>query len=450
MARVKADPAQMINIREKLTLRSTSQKKPFTVRLYDTCSIEDEILVPRSANSVLEEKMEIPDQAVWRGMRGEDRATPQLRDDQRKIIATYLQQLKARAIYGGIIKSPTGTGKTVMGIALAYALGYRTLIIVPTEYLMDQWKRRLVGPPDKPGLPVWTDLKESDIGTVRQGRCDFKDKPFTIAMLHSLVKRTDYPELLRSYFGTVIIDEVHTISAETFSQVAPMFHSKYRVGLSATPRRKDGMAAVFLGHIGPIISSYGGYVATPKIRPILYSGADTSERNVPGEKAVYWRGELIYSRYLNRLAASAERNKLIARIIVELYKREGRTLLLCDRIALITAVKFALMVVFRIPEKEIGILADRSKQADRKIILGTYGKAGLGADLPDITSLVLATPRVDIVQAVGRALRKGTPTIVDVIDSQSKTMMGWWYARRKFYRTLTEDIREPICPTAKQ
>lgn len=445
MATVVATSEQLHYIRQKLTICSTSKKKPFIVRLWEEGNVAGTIRVPRSSASVIAENHEIVDLPQWIGIRGEDRATPSLRPEQKQIIDTFLHRIETQAPYGGIIKSPTGTGKTVMGIALAYALGKRTLIVVPTEYLMDQWVRRLVGPPDKPGLPVWTDLKVSDIGIVRQGRCDFQDKPFTIAMLHSLVKREDYPTLMRNYFGTVIIDEVHTISAETFSRVAPMFHSKYRVGLSATPRRKDGMAAVFFGHIGPIISSYGGYVAVPRVRPILYNGDDTNEANIPGQKAVWWGGELVYSRYLNRVSASLGRCRMIARIIAELYKRDGRTLLLSDRILQITSIKNLLMSDHGIAAKDIGIFAGTNKQADRKIILGTYGKAGLGADLPDITSLVLATPRVDIVQAVGRALRKGTPTIVDIVDGKSKTMLGWWYARRKFYRTLTTDLKEPVC-----
>lgn len=434
MALVRATPEQMLNIRQKLTLTSTTPKKQFTLSLYKNHRDVDAVFIPRSLNQVRDEKMTIPEKGIWcrlQGFAGEDRATPKLRPEQKAIVDRFMARVREDALYGGIVKSPTGTGKTVMGISIAYALNYRTLIVVPTDYLMKQWHDRII---------EWTGLQSKDIGYVRQSTCDFLNKPFTVAMLHSLVKTGKYPEILHGYFGTVMIDEIHTIGAETFSRVAPLFDCKYRVGLSATPRRKDGMATVFLAHIGPIISTYDGFVATPKVRPILYNGYDTNENGM------IWRGEFNYARYLNRLAKSLDRNKLIAKILAELHKREGRVLLLCDRLLMISTLKLLLETQHGIQKHEIGLFTSKTKQVDKKIILGTYGSAGLGADLQDITSLVLATPRVDIVQAVGRALRKGTPTIVDIIDGHSKTMVGWWYARKKFYVKLTTDIREPVCP----
>ena len=137
----------------------------------------------------------------------------------------------------------TGSGKTVVGLRTAALLGRKTLIMVHLERLMDQWldeiSTHLGLPPEK-------------IGTVQGPKCQWQGRDFVVAMMPSLSQRNDYSrEFLRS-FGTIIVDECHRVGTPMLSTCAPMFPAKYRIGLSATPNRKDGGDRVLFWHLGPI------------------------------------------------------------------------------------------------------------------------------------------------------------------------------------------------------
>jgi hypothetical protein len=198
---------------------------------------------------------------------------------------------------------------------------------------------------------------------------------------------------------------------------------------SATPRRKDGMESVFKWHIGDIIAESKIVNAVPKVYIVPYKGKDTSHRGC------YWGGQLSLGTYLNKLAGSDERNVLLSKIIYKLYNKDKQTLVLSDRLKILEDIKY-ILIKNNIPKNEIGMLTGKTKDVgNSKIILGTYGVAGIGADIPRLDALVFATPRVDIEQAVGRVLRQRgkTPVIIDIVDESSSIMRGWSKARIKYY-----------------
>ena len=123
--------------------------------------------------------------------------------------------------------------------------GYPAVVIVNNSGLMDQRNDRAL---------EFLGISEDDIGIV-QGSKEEWDKPLVLAMIHTLAKRAHtIPHDIRSRFGTVIFDEVHHLSAATFSQTAPLFYGN-RYGLTATPNREDGLEDVYYAHIGPIFYS---------------------------------------------------------------------------------------------------------------------------------------------------------------------------------------------------
>jgi len=118
-----------------------------------------------------------------------------------------------------------------------------------------------------------------------------------------------------------------------------------------------------------------------------------------------------------------------------------QSLVLSDRINHLELLK-CVLINSGIEESKIGMLIGSKKQLDRKIILGTYGSAGMGVDIPRLSALVLATPRAEVEQAVGRVLRKGSPIVVDIVDTASHIMKGWAVKRKKFYRRISDDIQD--------
>jgi len=215
-----------------------------------------------------------------------------------------------------------------------------------------------------------------------------------------------------------------------------MFNCKYRLGLSATPRRKDGMENIFMWHIGPIVSETRVVKSDVGVVAAHYQGRDASH------DGCVWGGKLNLGRYLNRLERSGDRNAKIAQLILTSFrKREGRILMLSDRLGLINRVK-ASLITHGISGSDIGLFTGSTKQVDRRVLLGTYGSAGLGADLPTLEVLVLATPRTDIEQAIGRVLRHDRPLVVDVVDDASTIMTKWFeFGRMRYYRRIKATVK---------
>jgi len=379
------------------------------------------LYVPRA---IVGGRLRIPMQGKWPRLNAKS-IIEKYRPGQLETIMDFELGLKMKSAYGGILKAVTGAGKTVMGIDLASRLGLKTLIIVPRSSLMEQWKERIM---------EYTNCEEDDIGIIRGPKAQYKDKKFVVGMIHTMSQQiTKYPEKFFSAFGTVIFDEVHVVGAETFSRVAPMFHCRYRIGLSATLRRSDGMESVFWWHIGPELAKFTKLQAEPRIRVLPYHGRDTSHAGC------VWGGNLNLGRYHNRIAKSPERMELLRKLVVKLSKNKHDVLVLSDRIIQLERLR-ELLIQSGVEDDKIGMLIGKKKQLDRKIILGTYGSAGMGVDIPRLSALVMATPRAEIEQAVGRVLRKGSPVIVDIVDTSSKIMQKWAWKRMRYYKKISKDI----------
>lgn len=129
---------------------------------------------------------------------------------------------------------------TSIGLRVGLGLGVKTLIVVHKELLLEQWVKR-----------VEQYFKGAKVGIIQQSRADYDGFDFSVALIQSLVSRRYSDELYKA-FGLVEFDETHRVGAQTFSQVPKLFSARYRLGLTATPRRKDGAEDVFFEHIGPI------------------------------------------------------------------------------------------------------------------------------------------------------------------------------------------------------
>lgn len=147
--------------------------------------------------------------------------------------------LKAR---GGILQLACGKGKTVVAIELACRLGVPTIIMADNTFLLGQWKEEIL---------KFTNLREEDIGWIQGDVFDWQ-KPIVLATYQTMALREDLPEKIRRYFGLTIWDEGHHLGAETFSRTATLFYG-YRLLLTATPTRADGMHVIYDFHIGPVI-----------------------------------------------------------------------------------------------------------------------------------------------------------------------------------------------------
>ena len=202
----------------------------------------------------------------------------------------------------GILNLSCGGGKTVLALHYIAQKRMPALIIVNNTTLIDQWQERIQDFLEVPG----------GVGTI-QGppeKWDWEGRGICVAMIHSLAFRADQiPPGMDRYFGLIIYDEVHHLSAPLFSQTAPLFFGE-RHGLTATNSREDGLEVIYQYHVG------GTYHVDlmQDLRPRIYFQQCPVNINT---KAVYREvhdkaGRLSIPKLRNYLGSLPEVNEFIA------------------------------------------------------------------------------------------------------------------------------------------
>jgi len=349
------------------------------------------------------------------------RFSGELRESQLEVVHAYLLPEP----HDGLVCLQTGGGKTVCALFIASQIKLRTLIVVHNTFLKDQWVDRI-----KMFLPDVT------IGSIQGEEID-TDKDVIIAMIQSLSMK-DYPKEIFKGIGLTIVDECHHIASEVFSQAFQKITSKHMLGLSATPERKDGLMYVIEWFLGPILYKSDN---TDKVfldfRVEVY---DYAPDDVEFNKILYNnQGVTNVAGMINKLAEYQPRTELICNIIDDILKEhpERQLIVMTDR------VQHCKDIVEKLARPDACYLAKELKADKRdeccrtmKVLVATYQLTKEGFDVPSLNTLVMATPRPDIDQIVGRILRveksKRTiqPLIIDIVDS---TFRRQFQARLSLY-----------------
>ena len=327
---------------------------------------------------------------------------------------------------GGILSLPPGYGKTTCALYIVSKMKVKTLIVVHKEFLMNQWIER-----------IEHFLPGARVGILRQDRVEIEDKDIVVSMLHS-VSMKDYPKGTFDTFGLTVIDETHHICSKVFSKALYKFNTKYMLGLSATPERKDGLSKVLEWFIGPVL--YG--IERKNQDGVTVEVARFKHERFKKELPMNRMGKLNSPELINILTGIEERNELIVECIDKLFNKKRNVMILTDRRE--HCFYFHKLLNEKYGDNTAGLYIGGMKQEELKeseecqIIIATYSLAHEGLDIPKLDSLILASPKSDVVQACGRIMRetKGklfSPYIIDIVDSVGP-MMAQFAKRKQFYK----------------
>lgn len=315
---------------------------------------------------------------------------------------------------GGIINMATGSGKSLQSMMLFHHLKQKTLIVVHTVELMQQWIKS-----------IGQFLPDVKVGKIQGKIFDIQGKDIVVGMLQTISMKAEYTKDFFSDFGLVIYDEVQFLSAEVFSKALLKSRSRYVFGLSATVERKDGLEWIFKAHIGDIIYSNIN-TSLKQYTELKFIFVDTKRR----EKLMY-DGTPNISGMITDISEDIERTKMLCKELKNLPDSR-RVLVLSERVEHLKEMN-------RILGDEIsGIFIGKMKQKDKefsktkKILLATYHIASVGFDHPVLNTIMFATPRSNITQAIGRIYRQVhdiTPLIIDVVDNYS--IFPYQFKKRK-------------------
>jgi superfamily II DNA or RNA helicase len=338
---------------------------------------------------------------------------------------------------GFIAQAPTGFGKTVCAIPAIASCKTTTLIVVTKEDLILQWYE---------ALTKFTDLTKDDIGEIRQNVCDVQGRKVVIGMVHSLSKEDRYPPWITRYFGLVVFDEVHRLGAETFSRAASLFAARRRMGLSATPDRADGKEILFEAHIGPVRCRAKQLALTPEV--IVTRSEWRCPRRSSGQLLHQEVGRTMGAN--KSLAESMKRTDKICSIGYSAWKKGRNIIVFSELLDHLEMIRIGLNK-YGVPHsdmaKYVGGLSKtaREKATQKRILLATYKMCSEGTDIPKLDTAILATPRSNVIQTVGRILRehpdKQKPVVIDVVDDDSPLFEVYFKKRLKWYKQIGAKVQ---------
>lgn len=347
-------------------------------------------------------------------------------DDVRRLLPKRTQGL---AIVGA------GGGKTILSMAAMFALKRKTLILVHTSDLLEQWVEEL---DEKLGLKA---------GTIAHG----KFKPgaeVTVAMIQTLGARLDVLEV-RAFLdsiGFVILDEAHHAPAATFTLVLSAIGAKYRLGLTATPQRGDGCGRVVDWCFGDRLVEMPtkallaqGYLMCPQFEAVPTAFEFENPEDHPYKRNHILNGEL---------EADEPRKHLIASVMAHHGKAGESCLILANRKQyardigrlLWTHGVEAIVVTGDTAKKSRKEMMRRFRMGTVRMLVAT-SLANEGLNAPQLSRIAFAWPESSdggTDQKTSRVMRiyDKKPKLIDFVDVKCPDLMKRYESRARVYRRL--------------
>ena len=358
-----------------------------------------------------------------------------LRPPQQEVAETTVTHLNTYG--GGLLQLRCGFGKTIIALYLFARLKVKTLVLVHKEFLMNQWKERIA-----------QFLPDARVGTLQAKTVDVEDRDIVIGMLQS-VSTGKYPKDVYEPFGMCCFDECHHLGAAVFSKSMDIGRTRYMLGLSATPDRKDGLRKVFDWQLGRVICKVEAKV-TQRVRVQVVPFVDPAVTRSPCGTTVVTIGA--------RKVVYIEKPALRAKLLGHVVDSPVRTEALMATLRPYTADPLRRILILSERRKHLETLADLldaqgiangfywggvkqaalEEAAKQQVVLGTFHMASEGMDIPALNTVLLASPKSDVKQSVGRILRRSDhevlPTVIDVVDVSLPCFARSLRVRKRFYR----------------
>jgi len=318
----------------------------------------------------------------------------------------------------GIVHHPTGSGKTVIILALFNLFrNYRCLYITNRLDLLLQTRKRMIE----------VGFNPEDIGIVGGGEKEVKQ--FTLATCQSLwsLRKTSLFGEIATSTDVMCVDEVHILPAETYYKVAMKIDAGYRFGFSGTPlvdddfRNKHVIAAT-----GPVLSKVSAslliekdLLAEPKI---LFIKSESPKYECLLDET--------YSEiYDSAIVDNEWRNNAIEQIVRTAVDNGLNVLVLVKRIPHGEILSERLNIPFvsgrDSSEKRSEYIEKLEKGKIKALISSTIFDEGI--DIKNINVLVIAAAGksyAKIIQRIGRGMRvregKSSIYVVDFDDIHNK------------------------------
>ena len=353
-------------------------------------------------------------------------ATPLLRDYQHEAVDLFAQATQ------GVLVLPTGAGKTRVVMGVVAKLATPTLVLLQSTDLAAQWKTEFAS---TLGL---------DAGVIGDGESDVR--PVTVALVQALVRWSDVErEALLRRFGLVVVDEAHHVASLQLRSMVDRCPAKYRLGITATPEREDGLSPALRFYLGPELMRVPHDELVEQrvlVRP--------SVRVLETEFDFPYTGPEDLHALLAALAADEPRARAIAAAIAAEVAGGHVCLVLAGRRDYCATLASELaklgvateVLTSRVSRKKRGGVLERARRGEVPVLIAT-SLADEGLDVPRLSRVFLAWPgkaRGRTLQRIGRVMRphasKDDAVVIDVVDRLVLPLARQASRRASIYRRV--------------
>lgn len=335
----------------------------------------------------------------------------------------------------GIFVLPPGLGKTQIGLECASYLKQKTIWLTHTKDLLNQAKERCEN-----NLICKT-------STITEGKCDTSGD-IVFATVQTLVNVIDNGKIKQDEFGLVIGDEIHHLatsaeSVKMFEKCINYFNARYKLGLTGTLHRGDGLQNTTIKILGNVIYEVkksedkkflvGYYEDKPIINIPIEQFQVPAQINLvetkykPNDRCFDASSRIVFSNLISDLATDYDRNKLILDLLHDIH---GYTIVISERTSqleyLHKHVANSIYINGKTPKKQREKQIEEFRQGKHKVLFATYSLVAEGLDIPILENLIMASPVKDerlVVQAIGRCQRpsegKTIANVYDLVDDVS-------------------------------
>lgn len=360
----------------------------------------------------------------------------------------------------GIIKSSTGSGKTIISAIIVAAINKPTNIFVIGLDLLQQFR------------DLFSEIFDEEIGYIGNGVCDIKR--INIVSLWTAAKSLNPKKKIKvsdddddkekfnesdaakiqamiKSAKVVLFDECHSASTESFKKIYSSINPEYIYGLSGTPHKGEETDLLIKALLGNIIVDIQaseliekGFLVKPIIKFFQTPKMYIENRTYAG----------IYKEYV---VENPIRNRMIVSSTQKLVEGGFQTLVLFRQIS----HGKKLLEMLRKEGIEAEILSGNDKLEKREEIKTRLldGKLNcivassifdIGVDISSLSALVLASPNKSLVRALQRIGRIIRPfpgkTEVRVVDFWDDVMYLKNHSKRRYQIYKQEEGFQVILP----
>ena len=392
------DGAHLFCPRSKVNVRALRYGLAYGDQPSEGVIVGDHIRIPRHYPITLEEEVHDLSPSEYNKWEAPTEPLTTPRDYQ-------VEPLRAMKLArGGILNLGCGHGKTVMACYYMAHEGLKAAVLVDKTNLISQWAEEIV---KHLRVPI------ERIGVVRGKTWEWEDKDIVIMSIQTLTRRgEDVPEGFYESFGVAIFDECHHLAAPTFKRLCYRFKG-VRIGLSATPKREDGLEQIFINHLGAVFYSKTDQELIPKI---IFHQTNAPAELAEDPDALDRTGEVHYRRLCKVLGNENSRNELAAEYVKELLDKNHHILCLTASVDHVEIFASYLSTHIGV---DVGVAKGKTKAglrakaiADHRVSVGTTDVASEALNVPSLSALIVLTPfgarqhGNTLKQSIGRIQRK--------------------------------------------